>query len=74
MVTELLQPPGDIVVGLVLADVVYEKSTDSATVVRRSDSPVSFLPRGIPDLCFDRLSIDLDGPGRKFDTDGGLGV
>jgi len=74
MVPELLQPPGDVVVGLVLADVVDEQSTNGTAIVRRRDGPVPFLTRGIPDLRLDRLGVDLDGASRELDTDGRLGV
>lgn len=74
MVPELLQPPGDVVVGLVLADVVDEQSTNGTAIVRGRDGPVPFLTRGIPDLRLDRLGVDLDGASRELDTDGRLGV
>lgn len=74
VIAQLLQPPVDIVVGLVLANVVDEEGTDGATVVGRCDGPVAFLPSSIPDLCLDGLRVDLDRTSRKFHADGGLGV
>lgn len=74
VVSQLLQPPVDIVVGLVLADVVDEEGTDGATVVGRGDGPVALLTSSIPDLCLDGLGVDLDRASRKLHADGGLGV
>lgn len=74
VVTQLLQPPVDIVVGLVLADIVDEEGTDGATVVGRGDGPVALLTSSIPNLCLDGLRVDLDRTSRKLHADGGLGV
>ena len=74
MVPQLLQPAGDILVGLVLADVVDKESTDGATVVGGCDSTITFLAGGIPDLGLDGLCVDLDGSCSEFDTNGGLGI
>lgn len=69
VVAELLQPPGDIVVGLVLADIVDEKGTDSAAVVGRGDGTVALLTGSIPDLCLDGLRVHLNRASRKLHTD-----
>lgn len=74
MVAQLLQPPGHVVVGLVLADIVDEQSTDGTAIVGRGDGPVALLTRGIPNLRLDGLGVDLDGASRELDTDGRLGV
>lgn len=74
MVAQLLQPPVDIIVGLVLADIVDKESTDSAAVVGRRDGAVPFLTGGIPDLSLDGLGINLDRAGCKLDTDCRFGV
>lgn len=74
VVPQLLQPPVDIVVSLVLADVVDEEGTDGATVVGRGDGPVALLTSSIPDLCLDGLGVDLDRASRELHADGGLGV
>lgn len=74
MIPELLQPPRDILVRLVLADVVDEQSADGAAVVGGGDGTVALLARGIPDLGFDGLAVDLDAAGREFDADGGFAV
>lgn len=55
VVSQLLKPTVDILVGLVLADIIDKEGTDSATVVGRGDGPVSLLTGGIPDLCLDGL-------------------
>lgn len=60
MITQLLQPPGHIVVSLVFADIVNEQGSNSAAVVGGSDSTVALLSSGIPDLGFDSLRINLD--------------
>ena len=74
MVAQLLQPPCDILVCLVLADVVDEQRTHGATVVCGGDSAVSLLASSIPDLRLNCLRIDLDRAGSKLDADGRLGV
>lgn len=74
MIPQFLEPSCDVLVGLVLADVVDKQSTNSAAVVCGSDGAISLLTGGIPDLGFDRLGVDLDGPGGELDTDGRLGV
>lgn len=74
MVAQLLEPPGDILVGLVLADIVNEKGTDSATVVCGCDGAVALLAGSIPDLGLDGLGVNLDRPGRELDADGRLRV
>jgi len=74
MIPQLLQPPRDILVGLVLADIVDKQSSNSTPVVRGCDGSISLLPCCIPDLCFDRLCVYLNGPGCELYTDCGLGV
>ena len=74
MIAELLQPPSDILVRLVLADIVNKERTNGAPVVGRCNGAVSLLASGIPNLRLDRLRVDLDGSCGKLDTDGGLGV
>jgi hypothetical protein len=60
VVAQFLQPSCDVLVCLVLADVVDEQRSHSASVVGRGDGAVSLLPCGIPNLGFDRLGVDLD--------------
>lgn len=74
VVAQLLQPPCDILVGLVLADVVHEQGAHGAAVVGRCDGAVALLAGCVPDLCLDRLGVHLDGAGRELDADGRLGV
>lgn len=74
MVSQLLQPPRHILVGLVLGDIVDEQSADGAAVVGRGDGAIAFLTRSVPDLGFDGLAVDLDAAGCEFDADGGLAV
>jgi hypothetical protein len=74
MVAQLLEPPRNVLVCLVLADIVDEQSADGTPVVRGRDGAVPFLAGSVPDLCLDGLGVDLDRPGGKLDADGGLGV
>ena len=74
MVAQLLEPPGDVLVGLVLADIVDKEGTDSTTVVSGSDGAVALLTGGIPDLRLDGLGVDLDRTSRELDADGGLRI
>ena len=74
VVSQLLQPSSDILVGVVLGDIVNQESTDSASVVSRSDRSITFLSSSIPNLGLDRLGINLNGTSRKLDTDSGFRV
>jgi len=74
MIAQLLQPPGHVLVCLVLADVVNKQRPNSAAIVGRSDGTVSLLASRVPNLCLDGFGVDLDGSCGEFDTDGGLGV
>ena len=74
MVAQLLQPPCDVLVGLVLADVVDKQRSHGAAVVGRCDGAVSLLTGCVPNLCLDRLGVYLDGAGSELDADGRLGV
>ncbi|KAK1248098.1 hypothetical protein MKX07_000986 [Trichoderma sp. CBMAI-0711] len=74
MVPELLQPPRDILVRLVLADVVDEEGADCTSVVCGSNGAITLLTGRVPNLRLDRLGVDLDRSGGELDTDGGLGV
>lgn len=74
MVPEFFQPPIDIVVGLMLADVVDKKGSDGTAIVSGGDRTVALLAGRIPDLGLDRLRVNLNGAGRELDTNGRLGV
>ena len=74
VVTEFLQPAGNVVVGLVLADVVDQQGSDGTTVVSRGDGTVALLTSSIPNLCLDSLRVYLNRTCRKLHTDRGLGV
>lgn len=74
VVAQLLQPPRDVLVGLMLADIVDEQGADSTAIVSRGDGAVPLLTSGIPNLCLDGLGVDLDGSGGELDADGRLGV
>jgi hypothetical protein len=74
VVAQLLQPPCDVLVCLVLANIVDKQRSDSASIVCRGDGAVSFLSSSVPNLSFDGLGVDLDGPSSKLDTDCRLGI
>jgi hypothetical protein len=74
MVAQLLQPPCDVLICLVLADVVDKQRSHSAPVVGRGNGAVSLLACGIPDLSFDGLRVDLNRPRSEFDADCRLGI
>ena len=70
MISQLLQPPCDVLVCLVLADVVHKESSYSASVVCRCDRPVSLLSSCVPDLRLDSLCVNLNWSGCELYTDG----
>ena len=74
VISQLFQPPLDVLVRLMLADVIDQESADGTPVVGRCDGTVSLLARGVPDLSFDGFGVDLDGAGRELDTDGRFAV
>lgn len=74
MIPQLLQPPRHILKRLMLADIVHEECSHGAAIVRRGDGTITLLSCRVPDLRLDRLSVDLDAAGGKFDADGGFGV
>ena len=74
MIPQLLQPPLNILIRLMLANVIDQQRSYSSSVVCGGDGSVSFLACRVPDLGFDGFCIDLDGAGGEFDADGGFGV
>lgn len=74
MVPQLLKPSGNVLVGLVFANVVDQQSSNGASVVCGSDGTVSLLASSIPNLCFDRLRIYLDRPSSELYTNRRLRV
>lgn len=74
MVPQLLQPPHNILVRLVLADIVDKECPYRASVICGCDGSVSFLARRIPNLGFDGLCVDLDRAGRELHADCRFGV
>jgi len=74
VVSQLLQPSRHVLVRLMLANVVDKQRADSAAVVGRGNGAIPFLTRSVPNLCLDRLGVNLDRSRGKLDTDGGLGV
>lgn len=74
VIAKLLEPSGDILVCLVLADIVYKESSDSAAIVSGGDGTITLLSGGIPDLSLDCFGIHLDAASRELNSDGGLGI
>lgn len=74
VISELFQPPVNIIVGLMLADVVNKKGTDGTTIVGRGNGAVTLLTSSVPDLRLDRLRIDLNRTGCELHANGRLGV
>ena len=60
VVSELLQPPPNVVKSGLLRDVVNKESPNSAPVVRARDRPVPLLAGSVPDLKLDLLAIKLN--------------
>lgn len=67
MVSQLLQPPGDVLIGPMLGNVVHEQRADSASVVGRGDRPVSLLA-GYVGLAGDGVDGRRDGGIRQLRT------
>ena len=74
MITKLLQPPCNILVGLVLAYVIDQQCSNGTTVVCGGDGAVSFLASSVPDLSLDGFGVHLDRSGSKLHTDSRLGI
>lgn len=74
MITEFFQPSRDIVISLMLADIVDKKSSHSTSIIGGCNGSIAFLPGCVPNLCFDRLGVHLDGSGCEFDADGRFGI
>ena len=55
-----MEPLLDIVEGLVVSHVIDNDDAMSSSVVGRGDGAETLLPRSIPDLEFDRLTVELD--------------
>lgn len=58
--TELLQPPRDVLVRLVLAVVVDKECSYGAAVVCGGDGAVALLAGRVPDLRLDCFGVDLN--------------
>ncbi len=69
VVSKFLQPPSNIVVCLVLANIIDKQRADRSPVVCGCDRAISFLACCVPYLCLDRLRVDLDGSRCKLDSD-----
>lgn len=72
MVAKFLQPSSNVVIGLVLADVVNEKSPNGAPVVGGRDGSIALLSCGVPNLRLNCFRVNLNGSRGKLDTDGRL--
>lgn len=72
MIPKLFQPPSNIIVCLVFADIVDEQCTNSTPVVGGRNGTISLLACSIPDLSLDGFGVDLDRSRREFDTDRGF--
>lgn len=55
-----MEPLLDIVEGLIVSHVIDNDDAVSSSVVGRRDGAETFLPRSIPDLKLDCLTIKLD--------------
>ena len=69
VITKFFQPPSHILICLMFADVVDEKSADSAAIVCRRNGSVALLACSVPNLCFDGLGVDGDGSCGELDSD-----
>ena len=74
MIPQLFQPPRDILIGLVLADIVDKQRAYGPSVVCGCDGSIPLLPRRIPDLGLDGFGVDLDAAGCELNTDGRFAV
>lgn len=72
MVPQLFQPPSNIFICLVFADIIHQQSTDRSSIVCGCDCSVSLLASRIPNLRFDSFRVYLNAPGCELDTDRGL--
>lgn len=56
--------------GLLVCDVVYEQDAHSTPIVCGCDCSEPFLSRGVPDLQFDPLAVEINSPDLEVDADG----
>ena len=74
IVFELFQPFLQILKGRSPGDVVDKQGPNRSPVVGTGHGSVSLLSGSVPDLNFDRLPIDVNHLGGKFDPDCGLAL
>ena len=74
VVSQLLEPALDILKSRMLGNVVDQERPDRAAVVRAGNGTVALLPRRVPNLRLDGLSLGLDGLGGELYANGGLGL
>lgn len=65
----VLEPSRKVVKCLATCNVVDEKGTSCATVIRTRDRPERFLTGRVPNLQLDLLAVDGDHPGTELDPD-----
>ena len=74
MLPQLREPLLNVLERIRFCDVIYEESADSVPIISVSDSPVSFLSRGVPNLRSHLLIFNLYVSCGKFNADGRLRI
>ena len=60
MLVYLLEPVGDVVVGVFTGTIVHQQYALSALVIRLRDGAEPFLASGVPNLKFNVLAINIE--------------
>ena len=55
---------------MIVTDIIDQEGPDCSPVVGGGDGPVSLLAGRVPDLSFDGLPVNLNGPGSELHSDG----
>eukprot|EP00403_Amphidinium_massartii_P014226 CAMPEP_0178422618 /NCGR_PEP_ID=MMETSP0689_2-20121128/27267_1 /TAXON_ID=160604 /ORGANISM="Amphidinium massartii, Strain CS-259" /LENGTH=115 /DNA_ID=CAMNT_0020044189 /DNA_START=192 /DNA_END=539 /DNA_ORIENTATION=+ len=75
MLSELLQPPLQVLKGSPLGNVVHQQGTDSIAVVCVCDCSIPFLSSSVPNLCLNHLAtVGGNALRGKLNSNCGLGL
>ena len=68
---DLADPVPNVVEALFIRHIIYQENTHRSAVVGSCDGPKALLPRSVPDLKLEALSLLLNGANLEVDSNGG---